>query len=177
MNVRFSVTCACALAVLLTASTLLAQARDGKVANAARAAATGTTWTPDKTPWGDPDLQGTWSGDSAFGIPMQRPVELGTEGGADRPGVRREGRARRSDPQQSAGTPPARSAMTTPGSPGPSARRRSSSSHRTARCRRSCAGRRAARARRRAPTATARSMARRTSRSTTAASASASSGR
>jgi len=28
-----------------------------------------TSSTP-KTPWGDPDLQGVWSGDSAFGIPV-----------------------------------------------------------------------------------------------------------
>jgi len=32
-----------------------------------------------KTSWGDPDLQGTWSGDSAFAIPMQRPEALGTK--------------------------------------------------------------------------------------------------
>jgi hypothetical protein len=32
-----------------------------------------------KTPWGDPDLQAIWSGDSAFGIPLQRPVNLGTK--------------------------------------------------------------------------------------------------
>ena len=31
-----------------------------------------------KTPWGDPDLQGIWSGDSAFGIPLQRPESFGT---------------------------------------------------------------------------------------------------
>ena len=79
MNVRFSVTCAHALVVLLTASTLFAQTRDGKVANAASSAAAGKTWTPEKTPWGDPDLQAVWSGDSAFGIPLQRPVELGTK--------------------------------------------------------------------------------------------------
>ena len=30
-----------------------------------------------KTPWGDPDLQAIWSGDSAFGIPLQRPQPLG----------------------------------------------------------------------------------------------------
>src|SRR5262245_20207414 len=29
-----------------------------------------------RTPWGDPDLQGTWSGDSAQAIPMQRPAQL-----------------------------------------------------------------------------------------------------
>jgi hypothetical protein len=31
------------------------------------------------TSWGDPDLQGTWSGDSAYAIPMQRPEALGTK--------------------------------------------------------------------------------------------------
>ena len=77
MNVRFSVTCA--LVVLLTASTLVAQTRDGKAANAGSSATTSKTWTPEKTPWGDPDLQAVWSGDSAFGIPLQRPVELGTK--------------------------------------------------------------------------------------------------
>jgi hypothetical protein len=36
------------------------------------------SYSAPKTPWGDPDLQGIWSGDSAFGIPMQRPESLGT---------------------------------------------------------------------------------------------------
>ncbi len=30
-----------------------------------------TTYTPPRTPWGDPDLQGTW--DSLSRIPMERP--------------------------------------------------------------------------------------------------------
>ena len=29
-----------------------------------------------KTPWGDPDLQGTWTTDSAYGIPLQRPAQF-----------------------------------------------------------------------------------------------------
>jgi hypothetical protein len=29
-----------------------------------------------KTPWGDPDLQGTWSSDDLRGVPMQRPDEF-----------------------------------------------------------------------------------------------------
>ena len=29
-----------------------------------------------KTPSGDPDLQGTWTTDSAFGIPLQRPQQF-----------------------------------------------------------------------------------------------------
>jgi len=31
-----------------------------------------------RTPWGHPDLQGTWSSDDALGIPLQRPEEMGT---------------------------------------------------------------------------------------------------
>ena len=76
MTVRFCVTCV--LTVMLTASASFAQTREAKAANAATAA-TGGKWTAEKTPWGDPDLQAVWSGDSAFGIPLQRPVELGTK--------------------------------------------------------------------------------------------------
>jgi hypothetical protein len=41
-------------------------------------AAYAQSYSAPKTPWGDPDLQGIWSGDSAFGIPMQRPESFGT---------------------------------------------------------------------------------------------------
>lgn len=34
-----------------------------------------SAWTPPKTPWGDPDLQGIWPGN--VGVPLQRPVNLG----------------------------------------------------------------------------------------------------
>jgi hypothetical protein len=34
------------------------------------------TFSPPKTPWGDPDLQGSWSTDSAYAIPLQRPAEF-----------------------------------------------------------------------------------------------------
>lgn len=34
-------------------------------------------WTPPRTPWGDPDLQGTWTSDDCIGTPLQRPVNLG----------------------------------------------------------------------------------------------------
>src|SRR5215467_4671283 len=40
------------------------------------AAQTKTTWTPPKTPWGDPDLQGQWP--AVANIPMQRPASFGT---------------------------------------------------------------------------------------------------
>ncbi|HEX4135377.1 MAG TPA: hypothetical protein VHY84_12260 [Bryobacteraceae bacterium] len=34
-----------------------------------------STYTPPKTPWGDPDLQGVWPGN--MGVPMQRPTSFG----------------------------------------------------------------------------------------------------
>src|SRR6266705_1140281 len=34
-------------------------------------------FTPAKTPWGDPDLQGTYTSDDCIGTPMQRPANLG----------------------------------------------------------------------------------------------------
>ena len=35
------------------------------------------TWTAPKTPWGDPDLQGTWTDDDCIGTPMNRPTNFG----------------------------------------------------------------------------------------------------
>ena len=46
-----------------------------RAAGARSAAATSAPAAP-KTPWGDPDLQGTWTTDSAFGIPLQRPEQF-----------------------------------------------------------------------------------------------------
>ena len=34
-------------------------------------------WSHPRTPWGDPDLQGTWTTDDTIGVPVQRPAELG----------------------------------------------------------------------------------------------------
>jgi hypothetical protein len=36
-----------------------------------------TKWTAPKTPWGDPDMQGTWTADDCIGTPMNRPANLG----------------------------------------------------------------------------------------------------
>jgi hypothetical protein len=33
--------------------------------------------TLPRTPWGDPDLQGTWTTDDYIGVPIQRPADLG----------------------------------------------------------------------------------------------------
>jgi len=37
-----------------------------------------SNYTPLKTPWGDPDLQGKWPGIELVGVPMQRAANLGT---------------------------------------------------------------------------------------------------
>jgi len=37
----------------------------------------GKSWSAPKMPWGDPDLQGTWTSDDCIGTPLNRPVNLG----------------------------------------------------------------------------------------------------
>ena len=46
-------------------------------AQSAKTAPASNNWAPAKTPWGDPDLQGTWTSDDCIGTPMQRPANLG----------------------------------------------------------------------------------------------------
>jgi len=36
------------------------------------------TYTPPRTPWGDPDLQGVWPGTDMVGTPLERPRNFGT---------------------------------------------------------------------------------------------------
>ena len=36
------------------------------------------TWTPPRTSWGDPDLQGMWPNTELLGVPLQRDPKLGT---------------------------------------------------------------------------------------------------
>ena len=58
----------CALSALLAVTPAFAQLAGPKAASA--------PYTPPKTPWGDPDLQGVWPGN--MGVPMQRPESFGT---------------------------------------------------------------------------------------------------
>jgi hypothetical protein len=58
-----------AVTIALTAGPAFAQ-------SATTAPAT-KSWTPSKTPWGDPDLQGTWTSDDCIGTPLNRPANLG----------------------------------------------------------------------------------------------------
>jgi hypothetical protein len=44
---------------------------------AAKAAPAATSWTSAKTPWGDPDMQGTWTSDDCIRTPLNRPENLG----------------------------------------------------------------------------------------------------
>ena len=36
-------------------------------------------YSPPRTPWGHPDLQGIWTTDAEIGVPLERPVDLGTK--------------------------------------------------------------------------------------------------
>ena len=36
------------------------------------------TWTAPLTPWGDPDIQGTFTTDDELGVPFERPAQFGT---------------------------------------------------------------------------------------------------
>src|SRR6478736_8939276 len=51
----------------------------GAVAMAACVVATlaAQTYTPPKTPWGDPDLQGIWPSTAMVGVPFERPAQFG----------------------------------------------------------------------------------------------------
>jgi len=37
-----------------------------------------STYSPTRTPWGDPDLQGIWPGTDMVGVPFERPERFGT---------------------------------------------------------------------------------------------------
>jgi hypothetical protein len=69
-----------AIVVLVTALPAFAQAPKPAATPAApgaKAAPAARSWAPPKTPWGDPDLQGTWTSDDCIGTPLSRPANLG----------------------------------------------------------------------------------------------------
>jgi hypothetical protein len=67
------------IAVLAVAAGLEAQKAPAAAATpAVKTAATAPrVWKTPKTPWGDPDLQGTWTSDDCIGTQMNRPANLG----------------------------------------------------------------------------------------------------
>jgi hypothetical protein len=68
MNRLRIVSGAAVLAVVALASTVVSS--QGQSAPA--------PYSPPKTPWGDPDLQGIWPGTDMVGVPFERPEQFGT---------------------------------------------------------------------------------------------------
>jgi hypothetical protein len=67
---------------LLAVATTLPQSAAGQASRPAAAstgkpAATTAPWTPPKTPWGDPDLQGIYTSDDYIGLGLQRNPQYG----------------------------------------------------------------------------------------------------
>jgi hypothetical protein len=54
--------------------TLLTMAMAGRVLVSLSAA----DWKAPRTPWGEPDLQGTWTSQAELGVPFERPAAFGT---------------------------------------------------------------------------------------------------
>jgi hypothetical protein len=63
-----------AAAMALAATAQIAVAAGAPAPSAQKPA---KAWTPPKTPWGDPDLQGTWPLDELGRTPLQRPAQYG----------------------------------------------------------------------------------------------------
>src|SRR5688572_19376284 len=80
MRHRFLSLC-CALLVLTVAATLASQTASGQASRPAVSNSTQTKaaapWTPPKTPWGDPDLQGIYTSDDYIGLGLQRNPQYG----------------------------------------------------------------------------------------------------
>ena len=59
------------LVIALAGSAVVAVAGQTRSSTAAQRA-----WTPPRTPWGDPDLEGIWPGTDMVGVPFERPAQL-----------------------------------------------------------------------------------------------------
>jgi hypothetical protein len=77
MNYRYlkSIPALAAVAAIfaLNPEPVIGQAAKAKVAKAKAAKA----WTHPETPWGDPDIQGTWTSDDCIGTGLNRPANFG----------------------------------------------------------------------------------------------------
>src|SRR6185295_1292769 len=62
------------LAVASAGVSLAAQSQPAGAPPPAKSAA--KAWTAPKTPWGHPDISGTWTSDGAIGIPRERPDQF-----------------------------------------------------------------------------------------------------
>src|SRR5688572_25145981 len=69
-----SVVAAASVAIALTVP--VAGQSQVPAAKAPAAKGAGKSWTAPKTPWGHPDISGTWTSDGAIGIPRERPDQF-----------------------------------------------------------------------------------------------------
>jgi hypothetical protein len=67
---------AVALAIMVATRHVGAQSPTGTAPRAA-AKSPAAAWTPSRTAWGDPDLQGTYTSDNSIGVPFERPPQYG----------------------------------------------------------------------------------------------------
>jgi hypothetical protein len=74
MNTRFATSMSAAAAVITVLAAVPIAAQAPATAKRRVAAA---PWTPPKTPWGEPDLQGSWPTASLVGTPFERPAQFG----------------------------------------------------------------------------------------------------
>ena len=65
------------IAGLVAVASMLVLPTGPVFAQTPRGSSTSKTWMQPKTPWGDPDLQGTWTSDDCIGTPMNRPAKFG----------------------------------------------------------------------------------------------------
>jgi hypothetical protein len=65
--------------LVVIASLVAAPCVFGQVAQTTKTPASAPkAWTQTKLPWGDPDIQGTWTSDDYIGVPLQRSADAGT---------------------------------------------------------------------------------------------------
>ena len=67
-----------ARAAALALAALVSVPVAAQTSTSAKAKSPAKAWTPPKTPWGDPDLQGVWPGTDMIGTPLQRDASFGT---------------------------------------------------------------------------------------------------
>src|SRR5215469_16424355 len=66
-----------AVALIFTLAGQPSFAQASKTASASKPQSASKNWSQPKTPWGDPDIQGTWTSDDCIGAPMNRPANFG----------------------------------------------------------------------------------------------------
>ena len=70
MRARTIVTIAASLLAVALSAHLVAQTRNTQTSR--------QTTGLERTPWGDPDLQGEWTSEGEYGVPFERPPQFGT---------------------------------------------------------------------------------------------------